>query len=72
MLNTTFRVSALTRLAQASHLGGITYIVGAPFLRVSCEEAALSLSKGRESEMPAPGTAAMLVQQFPRSRAAYE
>ena len=39
---------------RAFDLAGITKTVGAPFLLVSCEEPALSLSKGRESEMPAP------------------
>ncbi len=44
----------LGRVAQAFDLAGVTNTVGAPFLRVFCEEPALSLSKGRESEMPAP------------------
>ena len=44
----------MARVAQAFDLAGITNTVRAPFLRVFCEEPALSLSKGRESEMPAP------------------
>ena len=42
------------RVAQAFDLAGITNTVGTQFLRVFCEEPALSLSKGRASEMPAP------------------
>jgi len=40
-------------VARAFDLAGMTNTVGASFFRFFCEEPALSLSKGRESEMPA-------------------
>jgi len=41
-------------VARTFDLAGITNTAGAPFLRVFCEEPPLSLSKGRESEVPVP------------------
>ena len=53
MLTQRFACRPPRRAARAFDLAGITKIVGARLLRVFCEEPALSLSKGRESEMPA-------------------
>jgi hypothetical protein len=45
--------SLLRRVAEAFDLAGIANAVGWPALGFLGEESALSLSKGRESEMPA-------------------
>jgi len=51
LINSTSPLGGWPRLFD---LAGITNTVGTPFLCVFCEKPALRLSKGRESEMPAP------------------